>query len=697
MRFAQCLAGLGALFVAGGADAQSGCRPAIEYGINPSFQTWSSRAIVFADAFQRVRKFSFWSNGPQGDAPLIPLGSGRLGAGWPDPASLATGRRYGAMLFGSMERTLPDGRAEPYVVTWHGAGHVRLEGLFVAGEQNRGSNRVEVRVDPTRGTGNELLSISWTETNPADPVRDVHVWLPGMERAGLVFWPPFVEKVRATNAGRGPSSWRTLDWTRVNEYGRPVARGGFVFDLARVITPASPSQGTLRGVAPEYQVALCNELGMDLHFQFPHRTNDLSEADYLRFLERQLRVVRDGSPGIPGLHGGRPFAGLDRSLSVTIELSNEIWNSGFPVNAWMNAEAGRKGIPFARQVASQIQLLFDAAEGVFAGPDARRLRKYVAGFAADPGYLARVLAQLRPGTHIDAIGPAAYLGPRRADIDAWLAGSSASSCPNCPAPDDLIATAGAAVDVLRPLLARHHDSARTWLNPDGSRPALVLYEAGLNLKSIGQPWAAAARAVQTDARLFELFAERFVPMLVQQDVELIHWYSFMTDQDSPSVDAFGLWNDMDQALTLPVVKPYAHEGAPKAAALCMGPPLASTCRSASATPRTAPGNPNSYTATLPALGSLLHARVDLTASASSSAYVIVSLSPVSVPLASGQTLLASPDNASFLTLRNGPVATWDVRVPNDPRLVGVLVATQAVQLGGGSVDYTNAVDLVLGR
>src|SRR5262249_18295131 len=158
----------------------------------------------------------------------------------------------------------------------------------------------------------------------------------------------------------GPSSWRTLDWTRMNDYGRPVASGGFVFDLAGVITPASPSQGTLRGVAPDYQVALCNELGMNLHLQLPHRTNALPEADWLRFVESQLRIVRDGSPAVVGINGGRPFAGLDPSLTVTLELSNEIWNSAFPVNAWMHGEAARKGISFADQVASQVQLLFDA-------------------------------------------------------------------------------------------------------------------------------------------------------------------------------------------------------------------------------------------------------------------------------------------------------------------------------------------------
>jgi hypothetical protein len=676
---------------------QGRCRPALEYGLNPSFQTWSSRAIVFADAFQRVRDLSHWNGGPAGRAPLIPFGSGRLGEGWPDPAQLAPGGRYGALLFGSMEGTIPDGRSAPFVLTWEGAGSARLEGPFVLGELNRTAKRVEVLVDPARDGGNGLLSVSWSATDPTDPVRNVRVWLPRMESAGLVFWPPFLQRLRATNAGRGPRVWRTLDWTRVNEYGRALARGGFTFDLAGAITPASPSQGTLRGVAPEYQVALCNELGVDLHFQLPHRTNDLSESDYLAFVARTLTTIRDGAPGVPGVFAGRPFAGLRPDLTLTLELSNEIWNASFPVNAWMNAEAVRKGIPFTQAVAGEIQLVFDVARAVFAGADAGRLRTFVGGFAADPGYLRRVLGFLRPGTRIDALGPAAYVGPRRPDMDAWLVGATATDCPNCPDAHELLATAERVVEVLRPQIAQHRLLAEGWTNPDGSHPAFELYEAGLNLKSIGQPWAAAARAVQTDPRLFGLLADRFVPMLVEEGVELANWYSFMTDQDSLAVDAFGLWNDMNQVVTLPVTRPYAHEGAPKAAVVLLGPPLADACPLATVTPRRAPNNPDTLSASPGILGETLRLEVDLTASAHTAAFVVLSLTPASIPLSTGQRLLVSLSDADVLATRPGPVATWLEPVPNDVRIAGVSLHLQAVQVGGGAALFTNAVDLVLGR
>jgi hypothetical protein len=676
--------------------AQSACTTAIEYGMNPSFQTWSSRAIVFADAFQRVRVMSRWNGGPLDAAPLLP--AGRLGAGWPDPAQLASGQRYGASLFGSMEGTVPDGRQQPYVVTWKGTGHVRLEGPAIVREENRAAQRVEFVVDPTQGNPDGLLAVTWTAPDPSDPVRDVHVWLPGMEGSGRVFWPPFLARVRALSAGRGPHTWRTLDWTRMNEYGRPVARGGFVFDLAGVITPASPSQGTPRGVAVEYQVAFCNAVGANLHLQLPHRTNDLSELDYLRFVRGELERVRDGSPGVPGLFGGRPFAGLDPELTVTVELSNEIWNTIFPVNAWMNAEAARKGITLAQQVASQVQLVFDVAEAVFAGPDARRLRTFVGGFAGDPGYVRRVLAALRPGTHVHALGPAAYLGPRQPDIDAWLLGATPGSCPNCPDASGLLAAATTTVERLRPLLAQHRTVAANYSNPDGSHPALELYEGGLNLKSANRPWAAAGRALQRDPRLFELFAERYVPMLIAEGVELVNWYSFMTDQDSPTIDAFGIWNDMEQGLPLPVTKPYVDAGAPKAAVMYLGPPLAASCPLASAVARHAPANYSSFDATPPVLGQIFHARVDLTLSGDDLCFVVASLLPTSIVLPSGQTVLSSPSGAEFLPPRAGPIATWQLPVPNDPSLAGLAITTQAFLIGGPpGINLSNAMDLRFGR
>ncbi|NOT29312.1 MAG: hypothetical protein HOP15_02555 [Planctomycetes bacterium] len=696
-RFSLCsLALVAPLLAARPADAQGACQPAIQYGMNPSFQNWSSRAIVFADAFQRVKTFFYWNDGPLDEAPLIALGSGLPGAGWPDPARLGPGQRYGSMLFGQMDGTLPDGRVQPYVVTWNGKGHVMLEGPSVVAHANRSAARVEVHVDPTLESASSLLSISWTALDPADPVRNVHVWLPGMERGTRIFWPPFVDKLKAMNAGRGPHTWRTLDWTRVNDYGRPPAADGFVFDRVGVIGPGSPSQGTARGVALEYQIALCNLLGMNLHLQLPHRTKDMTGSDYAAFLYEQLRIVRDGSPGIPGLYGGRAFAGLEPALTVTVELSNEIWNGDFPVSLWMNLEALRRNITYIQQVAGEVQLLFDTAEAVFEGPNHARLRTYVGGFSAAPTYAAKILAFLRPGTQVDALGSAAYLGPQKPEIVAWLVGSSASACPNCPDTTALLDSASARVESLRPKLRAHREIADAWLNPDGSNPAFELYEGGMHLRAHRRPWAAAGRAAQTDPRVFEMLTNQYVPMLMEEGVELLNWYSFMSDQDAPRVDAHGIWNDMDQELTLPVQQPYEDEGAPKAAVVYLGPPLAGDCPRARAFSRQASDKAPVLTATPPVLGATFRAEVEL-ASAGERALVLGSRSSPPAASPSGPKAFGSAHGAVLFPAQAGPVAAWSLRLPNDPALAGLELTIQAVVLGGSrGIRLSNAVDLTFG-
>jgi hypothetical protein len=180
-------------------------------------------------------------------------------------------------------------------------------------------------------------------------------------------------------------------------------------------------------------------------------------------------------------------------------------------------------------------------------------------------------------------------------------------------------------------------------------------------------------------------------------VSLVNWYSFMTDQDTPNVDSFGFFNDMGESVSEPVTRPYVHEGAPKAAVMLLGPPLAAGCPLAQATFRTAPGNVSSYSATPPVLGCVFTATVDLTTTGNDAAFVVASLLPTSKPLPSGQHVLSSFDGAEFLHTRAGPVATWNVPIANDPALIGIQIATQAFHIGGGAVRLSNAMDLTFGR
>lgn len=673
---------------------------ALEYGMNPSFQTWSSRAIVFADAMARPREFVIYNQGSQGSAPSIPLGQGLVGEGWPDPNGLGPGDVFGALFFGVMDGTVPDGSTEPYVIVWEGSGSCSLLGQHVVGEANRTANRVEFFIDPDQGSLNATLSCLWDGPDSADPVRNIHVWLPGMEHANQLFWPPYLNKVRGMSAGNGPASWRTLDWSRVNDYGRPLAFDGFVFDLEGQITPSSPSQGTRRGMCPEFQVAFCNAIGTDLHLSLPHRTNDLTEAEYITFLTDTLTRIRDGSPGVPGVLGGQPFAGLDPQLRVTIELSNEIWNSGFPVNAWMVQQAQANGITNHQQVAGQIAVLFQIADQVFSGPDAARLQKYVGGHVKAPSYLANVLNALPAGTHTDQVGPAAYFRPSNADISAWLAGADGSSCPNCPTPEEVLSAARLSIPGIGDLIESHRLIAEGYTNPDGSHPALVLYEAGANLHAGFQPWGPAANLANQLPAMYDAYVDDLVGELVAHGVERVHWYSFMTEFTPQGFAAYGCWNNMDQTISLPVVEPYLDQGAPKAAAIYRGPPLSSNAPSALSLFRTAGANPASLEIDPPVLGSIVAAQVDLQTTGHSLASLFYNRAPATIPVGNGMVLLTFMQGtpAQVVFPQPGPIATFSIPVPNDVDLCGREIFVQALHFSGlPGFALSNAQDLRFGH
>jgi hypothetical protein len=496
-----------------------------------------------------------------------------IAAGWPDVERLAANEQAGARLFGSMGGSMPDGRVLPYVLTWEGSGSCRLAGPPVVSEANRTANRVEVFVDPTVGGGDALLIWLLEGSDPADPVRNAHVWLPGMETEKPILWPPFVEKARALNGGRGPVRWRAMDWNEVNQYGRQGGSAPFTFDFAGRVTPASASQGTKRGVCPEFQVALCNAVGANLHFNVPHAANGISDADYEAFLRDAFLRIRDGSSAVPGVNGGRPFEGLAPHLSLTVEFSNETWNSGFPVNLWLKQRAQANGRTLHQQLALEIRRVFGIAEDVFSGEHAPRLRRFVGGWIGDPGFLLEVLAALGPDVQVDAVGPAAYFGPRKADIDAWMLGAVPGDCPNCPTPEAVLESARRRIADLDLKLLEHQLIAASRTNPDGSSPTLELYEGGASFVAGFQPWGSAANQAQRLPAMYDVYVQDFVPALIARGVGLVNWYSFMTDGNSQgSAGPFGHWERMDQTITLPVPATYQHEGAPKAAAIYRLPP-----------------------------------------------------------------------------------------------------------------------------
>jgi hypothetical protein len=552
--------------------------PMLGYGMNPSFLNWTARSIVFADAMTRSSEFLLYRSGglTPVQAPTISLSASPalLGAGWPDFTALQPGEGAGALIFGAMQGTLPDGRVEPYVLTWEGTGDCRLIGTGVEGEGRRLDRFVEVYVDPTAEAGNANLAWVCVASDAQDPVRNVHVWLPGTEATRPLFWEPYVQKLEAMNLGAGPHSWRPLDWNRINSYGATEATAAFEFDFAGRIMPSSPSQGTRRGMCVEFQVALCNRLGADLHFQLPHRAG-ISSSQYDMFVLDVLRRIRFGSQAVSGINGDRAFAPLDSSLNLTIELSNEIWNASSPSNTWFQDRGRDLGVSLHEAIAQELMYVWDLADAVFTGGESATLRHYIGGFIANPGFVHGILNALEPGTRVDAIGPAAYFYPPTESVDGWLSGAVDEHCPNCPTVAEVISASCDTIAALETSLVAHRGVADGYVNPDGSSPRLELYEAGQSYLAGLSPWRAAAQAAQSHPDLYYAYVDHLIPALVAARVDLVHWYSFMTEQNPASGVSvgFGIWGGMDEELTLPVLEQYFDEGLPKAAAVYRGPPL----------------------------------------------------------------------------------------------------------------------------
>ena len=93
-----------------------------------------------------------------------------------------------------------------YVVTYRGTGKITFGPSDAKKIISARKGRILVQVEP--GDGGILLQV--TESAPYDPVRDIHVWMPGFENARSPFHPRFVERLRPFKA------LRFMDWQQTN-------------------------------------------------------------------------------------------------------------------------------------------------------------------------------------------------------------------------------------------------------------------------------------------------------------------------------------------------------------------------------------------------------------------------------------------------------------------------------------------------
>ncbi|MFO0818628.1 MAG: hypothetical protein U1A77_11840 [Pirellulales bacterium] len=477
-----------------------------------------SPAWVFTDAFQSSRSWVSYSyNTATGAMSQSPQGTAiQVDAqGWPTSLSewwneqgQLMQQRLGSGMFTAIDGHYPAG---VYRAEWRGTGTLTFGGdarVTARGDMADGTHYALLDVSPTRAG----ISLRLDSLSPANPVRDIHVWMPDFQGQSFAgqdwtpgasyspFHPLFTERldpfhtIRFLQAEAGNST-DEVQWSDRK-----------TVDAARQSTFAADFQN---GLAIEYRVELANQLQSNAWFAMPYLAND----DYIRNF---ATMVRDQ---------------LDPDLKVYIEWSNEVWNfsPGFESHVWVRDQVGLPTTDpnfwptFYRIVAQEARRDFDIWSEVFAG-QTDRLVRVVSGQAANP-WVARQIAQNMQG-HFDAIASDSYVTFARPQLEQFNASTTT---------DQVVA---ALFDVALPqtlnFLQQHQALANEYSTALGRDIQMLVYEGGVLLPGAGRPYEQVFRATSRDPRMYDLYTQ-LIEGVNDIGVDLFNAYVY-TDT-SPFADA----------------------------------------------------------------------------------------------------------------------------------------------------------------
>jgi hypothetical protein len=218
--------------------------------------------------------------------------------GWPTRVPAGSGRIGTAFYVGT---DLVQNQRRALRITFDGQGTITSNAFG-------GSIKSGGVVTPANGLNYAVLKVS--DLNPAKPFRNLHIVRKDQAAAfdaGEIFNPAFIDRMKHW------STLRFMDWNKTN--------GSEVTSWSQRSTPASASwAASATGVPIEVEIALANKVHADPWINVPIKADD----DFIRQL---TTYARDH---------------LDPTLTLHLELSNEVWNTSFAQATWAQAQGKAK-------------------------------------------------------------------------------------------------------------------------------------------------------------------------------------------------------------------------------------------------------------------------------------------------------------------------------------------------------------------
>ncbi len=349
-------------------------------GINLNALYSAGEEIPFVDVFKMSAPWALHKGGSANGQGEPPLDSN----GW--VTSLGPGDYAETSIFTGSTGHYPAGS---YTLTYEGKGTLEVRGVGVTvTAQTPGHMVLDVKPSPDGRTNG--IEIRETATDPAVPIRNIRVLLPGFtaEPKGNPFNPAFIALLRPFKL------IRFIGWSHVNRSETEA------WSDARPVTYATQASGAtilrkLSGVALEYQIQLANLLHADPWFLVPLKAND----DYVR---RMAMLIHQQ---------------LDPKLHPYVELSNEVWNEHFPEAAYAKQRGSEAGLDpdptkaLVKWYTGHAVHVFDMWRDVY-GPDAPRIVRVLGSAYSLPPVTIAELSYPDIAQHIDALAIAPYITPK---------------------------------------------------------------------------------------------------------------------------------------------------------------------------------------------------------------------------------------------------------------------------------------------